>query len=94
MIGAIIGDIAGSRFEWNSTKSKEFELLSHPKGCRPTDDTVMTLAVANAILRCGGDKMKLGKESVIQMQTLGRRYPRGLRRRFQPLACRGGSAAV
>lgn len=76
MIGAIIGDIAGSRFEWNGTKSKNFELLSRPKGCRPTDDTVMTLAVANAILRCDGDISKLGKEAVVQMQALGRQYPR------------------
>ena len=37
MLGAIIGDIAGSRFEWNNIKSKDFELLSHEKRCRPTD---------------------------------------------------------
>ena len=35
MLGAIIGDIAGSRFEWHNKKSKEFELLSALKRCRP-----------------------------------------------------------
>ena len=29
MLGAIIGDIAGSRFEWDNLKSKEFDLLTH-----------------------------------------------------------------
>ncbi|NMA69151.1 MAG: ADP-ribosylglycohydrolase [Desulfitobacterium sp.] len=53
MIGAIIGDIAGSRFEFNNHKSKSFELLS--KECRVTDDSIMTLAVAKAILEA--DKM-------------------------------------
>ena len=44
MLGSIIGDIAGSRFEWNNQKSKDFELLAD--GCRPTDDSVMTIAIA------------------------------------------------
>lgn len=49
MIGAIIGDIVGSRFEFNNTKSKDFE-LSHPL-CDFTDDTICTIAIADAILR-------------------------------------------
>lgn len=49
MTGAIIGDIVGSRFEFNNIKSKHFTLFSHR--CFFTDDTVMTLAVANAL--CG-----------------------------------------
>ena len=54
MIGAIVGDIAGSRFEWHNRKSKRFTLMKgrdesrHP--CHVTDDTVMTLAVAEAIM--------------------------------------------
>ncbi len=48
MIGAIIGDIVGSRFEWNNYLSKDFELF-HPD-CKYTDDTVMTCAVANALI--------------------------------------------
>lgn len=47
MIGAIIGDIVGSRFEWNNTKTKRFDFF-HPDCCF-TDDTVMTVAVAKAI---------------------------------------------
>ena len=48
MIGAIIGDIVGSRFEYNNIKSKEFELFTDD--CFFTDDTVTTLAVAKIIL--------------------------------------------
>jgi type I restriction enzyme M protein len=39
MLGAIIGDIAGSRFEWNNIKIKEFELLTHH--CFATDDILI-----------------------------------------------------
>lgn len=48
MIGAIIGDIVGSRFEFNNHRSTDFEFF-HPD-CKYTDDTVMSLAVADAIL--------------------------------------------
>ena len=47
MLGAIIGDIAGSRFEWNNIKSKDFALFG--PGCFPTDDSYMTLALAEAL---------------------------------------------
>lgn len=47
MYGAIIGDIVGSRFEWNNIKTKQFELFHD--SCRFTDDTVMTVAIANAL---------------------------------------------
>lgn len=49
MIGAIIGDIAGSRFEFNNTKDYNFQMF-HPD-CSYTDDTICTVAVADAILR-------------------------------------------
>ena len=48
MLGAIIGDLVGSRFEWNNIKSKEFDFLTHK--CFFTDDSVMSLAVAKALL--------------------------------------------
>lgn len=41
MLGAIVGDIVGSRFEWRVIKSKDFSLFTEE--CRFTDDTVMTL---------------------------------------------------
>ena len=48
MIGAIIGDITGSVFEWNSIKTTDFELFSYKSHF--TDDTVMTIATADALL--------------------------------------------
>jgi len=74
MLGAIIGDIAGSRFEWHNIKTKDFELFSNTR-CHPTDDSVMTLAVADAILECKGDYSKLSGYAVKCMQLLGRKYP-------------------
>ena len=74
MLGAVIGDIAGSRFEHHNCKRKDFELL-HP-GCRPTDDSVMTIAVAEAILEADGDWDRLETAAVACLQRQGRRYPR------------------
>ena len=48
MIGAIIGDIVGSRFEFHNHRSKDFDLFT--KDCRFTDDTVETIAIADSIL--------------------------------------------
>lgn len=48
MIGAIIGDIVGSRFEFNNTNKPDFKLFT--KDCDFTDDTICTVAVADAIL--------------------------------------------
>jgi len=53
MLGAIIGDIVGSRFEFNNHKSKEFEFMTEE--CEVTDDSIMTLAIADAIMACQGD---------------------------------------
>ena len=75
MLGAIIGDIAGSRFEWHNHKTKDFELLSHIKGCRLTDDSVMSLAVAQAIMDCTGDYQNLSIRAIERMQEYGRKYP-------------------
>ncbi len=75
MLGAIIGDIAGSRFEWNNIKTKRFELLSAELGCSATDDSVMTLAVAQAILDCAGEYSQLEETTVKNMQQFGQKYP-------------------
>ena len=48
MLGAIIGDIVGSRFEFNNTKNYNFELFT-PE-CSFTDDTICTIAIASALL--------------------------------------------
>lgn len=48
MLGAIIGDIVGSRFEFNNHRSTDFELFH--KDCSFTDDTICTIAVAEACI--------------------------------------------
>ncbi|MEP7342363.1 MAG: ADP-ribosylglycohydrolase family protein [Acidobacteriota bacterium] len=48
MIGAIVGDIIGSVYEWDNIKTKQFELFS--PDCFFTDDSVLTVALAEAIL--------------------------------------------
>ena len=73
MLGAIIGDIVGSRFEWNNIKSKEFEFLTYK--CSPTDDSIMSLAVAKAILKSKPDHSDLSQMTVRYMQQLGNLYP-------------------
>ncbi|HHU18615.1 MAG TPA: ADP-ribosylglycohydrolase family protein [Clostridiales bacterium] len=52
MLGAIIGDIVGSVYEWNNIKTKDFPLFRDD--CFFTDDTVMTIAAADAIMNGGG----------------------------------------
>ena len=73
MLGAIIGDIVGSRFEWNNHRDKDFEFLTYK--CFPTDDSIMSLAVAQAILVSKPDHSDLSKNAVECMQNVGRNYP-------------------
>ncbi len=73
MIGAIIGDIVGSRFEFNNHRSKDFDLFS--ADCFTTDDSIMTLAIAKAILSCEGDWDWLSEQAVKFMREIGRKYP-------------------
>ena len=73
MLGAIIGDIVGSRFEWCNNRNKTFDFLTYK--CFFTDDSVMSLAVAKAILDCKGDYSKLSDNAVATMQEIGRPYP-------------------
>lgn len=68
MLGAIIGDIVGSIYEWHNIKTKEFPLFSDD--CRFTDDTVMTCAVAEAIMN-GGEK----DDFIDAMKKYGRMFP-------------------
>lgn len=73
MIGAIIGDIVGSRFEWNNYRHKDFELFTSE--CFATDDSIMTLAVVKALMTSKPDWRDLGKRAVQCMQEVGRPYP-------------------
>ena len=76
MYGAIIGDIIGSRFEFDrGSKSREFELFT-PR-CNFTDDTVMTVAVAEALMNAGkdSDEKTIKSELIKSMKMWGQRYP-------------------
>ena len=73
MTGAILGDIIGSRHEFNNIKTKDFELLT-PE-CGFTDDSVMTCAIAYALMMCDGDYSDLSDLAVIAMHKVGRKYP-------------------
>lgn len=72
MLGAIIGDIVGSRFEWDNIKTKKFDFLTHK--CRFTDDSVMSIAVAKALL-LSKDVENLESTAILCMQELGHKYP-------------------
>jgi len=85
MLGAIIGDIVGSRFEFNNHRRKDFDLFA--EGCFATDDSIMTLAVAKAIIEARKIHPSDGRHgeaefldtlrnlTVKYMQEIGRRYP-------------------
>lgn len=68
MLGAIIGDIVGSIYEWNNIKTKDFPFFQD--NCFFTDDTVMTCAVADAIMQ-GGSR----DDFIDSMKKYGRMYP-------------------
>ena len=73
LIGAVIGDIAGSRFELvNNKKGKEFILLD--KRGRYTDDSVMTLAVAKAFTDSEKGYNDLESKTIESMVEVGRKY--------------------
>ena len=68
MLGAIVGDIVGSIYEWDNIKTKDFPLFG--KDCHFTDDTVMTIAIAEALM--DGGTSSIIKDS---MKKYGRQYP-------------------
>jgi type I restriction enzyme M protein len=73
MIGAIIGDVVGSRFEFQNSLSKEFTFLT--PGCCFTDDSVMTCAVAQALMDSKEDFSDLSEKAVQAMQRVGQQFP-------------------
>lgn len=76
MYGAILGDIIGSPFEFDrGDKTKDFELFT--EGCNFTDDSVMTIAVAEALLAVGSAAPIDEIEAAVKasMQDWGHRYP-------------------
>lgn len=71
IIGAIAGDIIGSTREFNQIKTKDFNLFE--KQSRFTDDTIMTLAIADWLIND-----KISKRVLVErLQYWGRKYPNG-----------------
>jgi len=76
MYGAILGDIIGSRFEFDrGGKTKEFELFTEE--CEFTDDTVMTVAVAEGLMNAGeaATSDEIRREVISSMKKWGKMYP-------------------
>lgn len=80
MYGAMIGDIVGSTYEFDNIKTKDFPLFTSE--CDYTDDTIMTVSVAKAIMisreeqyKNGGNGRGFQKVLVEVMQDFGRRFP-------------------
>jgi ADP-ribosylglycohydrolase len=73
MLGAIIGDIVGSVYEWHNIKTKKFPLFQD--NCHFTDDTVMTIAVAEALINAGENSFPSGDDFIDSMKKWGRKYP-------------------
>lgn len=74
MLGAIFGDIVGSVYEFNNTHDPAFPLLT--RWSRPTDDSIMTLAVAKALIETAGQDDNAVRAALVRsMQALGRQYP-------------------
>lgn len=77
ILGAIVGDVVGSRYEFNNIKSKKFKLVT--SACSFTDDTVMTLAVASALRKWKkGEPIKekdFAKAVIEEMKSFGKKYP-------------------
>lgn len=72
MLGAIIGDISGSKYEFHNLKSKSIELLSD--GSYFTDDSVMTIAIAKALIESDKEYSNLKDNAIKYMQLYGRFY--------------------
>lgn len=74
MFGAALGDIVGSEYEFMPIKSKDFVFLDNTMDY--TDDTIMTVAVAEALLNSDINDEETTKNNMIaSMRKWGRRYP-------------------
>jgi ADP-ribosylglycohydrolase len=78
MYGAMIGDMVGRPYEWHNIKKKDFPLFSAHSGF--TDDSVMTVAVAEALMMANemgeADDEKSTKDLIVSSMTkFGLRYP-------------------
>lgn len=94
LIGAVIGDVIGSVYEWNNIKTTAFDLF-HPK-CDFTDDTVLTIAVADCLI----NQKEFGKTIWLYGRTYeGRGYGRSFKKwlqeeHLQPYGSFGNGSAM
>ena len=75
MLGAILGDIIGSPYEFSEQVEGPDAFPLFSKDSRFTDDTVLTLAVANGILEAGRSRARTADAVKSEMQRLGKLYP-------------------
>ena len=73
MIGAIIGDIAGSTYEFHSIKAKDFPLFA--PGSSYTDASLMSIAVASALMQTGESHDGFKSHAVTSMRQIATKYP-------------------
>lgn len=73
MIGAILGDIIGSTYEWHNIKTEDFDLF--PSESRFTDDTVLSVAVANKLLNVNCTKINNKVAYAMWYKQYYKRYP-------------------
>lgn len=83
MLGAIVGDIVGSPYEYNNLKRKDFEFFS-PNGF-VTDDSVLTLAVCHALCQQSTNLQKAAEKSLMEIawRYADKDYGGGFRRWMQ-----------
>lgn len=73
MLGAMIGDVIGSTYEWHPVKQTAFALF--PQGSRFTDDSVLTAAVADALLHKTDGASMEAKAYALRYKQYYARYP-------------------
>lgn len=73
MIGAIIGDIVGSTYEFHSIKTMDFPLFA--PGSSYTDDSLMSIAVASALMQTGESHDGFKSHAVTSMRQIATKYP-------------------
>ena len=73
MLGAVLGDIIGSTYEWYNVKTENFDLF--PKGSRFTDDTVLSVAIADKILNSQNSNIRNRHAYAMWLKQYYKRYP-------------------
>lgn len=74
MLGAIIGDIVGSIYEFDNIKTKDFEFFNK-EICEFTDDTIISIAIADALIEYKINNKDFKQECINKMKYWGNKYP-------------------